>query len=163
MNKKYRPCAGIVIFNKDGLLFLGNRIGLKNSWQFPQGGIEKNETICEAAKRELFEETGIKSVIHIHSEEKPIRYEFSEDIKSNFRKKGIFNDGQDIYFSLFYFNGNDKEINLKSFEQEFDSYKWDTFEFAVNNIIDFKKDVYVKIADKFTPIIEQYLKANLDI
>ena len=122
MNKIYRPCAGIVVFNNDGLLFLGNRVGIENSWQFPQGGIEKNETILEAAKRELFEETGIKSVIHIYTEDVPIRYEFNEKIKSNFRKKGIFNDGQEIYFSLFYFNGSDSEINLKVFEQEFDKF-----------------------------------------
>ena len=78
MNKIYRPCAGIVVFNNDGLLFLGNRVGIENSWQFPQGGIEKNETILEAAKRELFEETGIKSVIHVYTEDMPIRYEFNE-------------------------------------------------------------------------------------
>ena len=160
MNKIYRPCAGIIVFNCDGLLFLGNRIGIENSWQFPQGGIEKNETIIDAAKRELFEETGIKSVTHVYTEETPIRYDFSEKIKSNFRKKGIFNDGQEIYFSLFYFDGEDSEINLKIFEQEFDKYKWDTFDFAVNNIIDFKKDVYLRISKKFMPIIEQYLKAK---
>ena len=160
MNKIYRPCAGIVVFNNDGLLFLGNRVGIENSWQFPQGGIEKNETILEAAKRELFEETGIKSVIHVYTEDMPIRYEFNGKIKSNFRKKGIFNDGQEIYFSLFYFNGSDSEINLKVFEQEFDKYKWDTFDFAINNIIDFKKDVYLRIAKKFMPIIEQYLEAK---
>ena len=160
MKKTFRPCAGIVVFNKDGLLFLGNRLGLKNAWQFPQGGIEDGETISEAAQRELFEETGIKNISIVHVEKEAIRYEFDEDVKSKFKKKGIVSDGQDIYFSLFYFEGTDEEINLKCFEQEFDHYVWSDFDFAINNVISFKKEVYQIIAEKFNPLIKQYLKSN---
>ena len=40
----YRPCVGIVLFNKDGLIFLGKRNDVsQNSWQMPQGGIDNNE------------------------------------------------------------------------------------------------------------------------
>ena len=60
MQKKYRPCAGAVVFNKDGNVLLGSRIDTStDDWQFPQGGINKNETPAQAAKRELFEEMGI--------------------------------------------------------------------------------------------------------
>ena len=43
MEKQYRKCAGAVVFNKNGQVFLGNRIGFENAWQFPQGGVEENE------------------------------------------------------------------------------------------------------------------------
>ena len=41
--KNYRLSVGIVLFNSDGLVWIGNRIGLKNAWQFPQGGLNKSE------------------------------------------------------------------------------------------------------------------------
>lgn len=160
MEKQYRKCAGAVVFNKNGQVFLGNRIGFKDAWQFPQGGVEENENYIEAAKRELFEETGIKSVEFVCIDEKPIRYEFTEEIKQKFRKKGIYNDGQDICFSLFYFNGNENEINLNMVSPEFSFYKWESFDFAVENIVEFKKDIYKHISEKFSPIIRQYLKIN---
>jgi len=160
VEKQYRKCAGAVVFNKNGQVFLGNRIGFENAWQFPQGGVEENENYIEAAKRELFEETGIKSVEFVCVDEKPIRYEFTEEIKQKFKKKGIYNDGQEICFSLFYFNGSENEINLNGFSPEFSLYKWESFDFAIENIVEFKKDAYKLISEKFSPIIRQYLKIN---
>ena len=159
MLKKFRPCAGAVVFNKYGCILLCNRNDTRSdAWQFPQGGIESNETALEAAKRELFEETSIVSVDPVYTDNESKKYEFTEDIKSNFRKRGIFNDGQDICFTLFYFYGEDNEINLNTKQPEFREYKWSNFEFAVENIVDFKKDVYSATAQKFEPIIRQYLE-----
>ena len=158
MNRLYRKCAGIVVFNNEGLVFLGNRIRFKNAWQFPQGGIENNESIEEASRRELYEETGIKTVTLVAVEDTPIRYTFNKVVQSNFRKKGIETNGQDVYFSLFYFNGNEEEINLKTTTPEFNKYKWDSLDFAVKNVVSFKRKTYRSIAKKFKPIIQQYLE-----
>lgn len=56
----YRPNVGIMLFNRDGALFLARRTDLRDVWQCPQGGIDDNETPEEAALRELREETGIR-------------------------------------------------------------------------------------------------------
>ena len=66
----YRDCVGIVVFNQEGCVFAGHRLienktfyeKDKNLWQFPQGGIDRGEEALDAAYRELYEETGIKSV-----------------------------------------------------------------------------------------------------
>ena len=62
----YRACVGIVLFNKQGLVFTGKRSTEKlpadaPPWQFPQGGIDDGEKPLCAARRELLEETGLQS------------------------------------------------------------------------------------------------------
>jgi len=55
--------VGIVLLNHENNIFVGKRIdNPKNSWQMPQGGVDQNENFFQAAKRELEEETSIKSV-----------------------------------------------------------------------------------------------------
>lgn len=159
MGKQFRLCAGAVVFNRNGKVLLGNRIETKDdSWQFPQGGIESGETPEEAARRELFEETGVTSVTTVCTDAKPSHYEFSEKIKANLRKRGIFNDGQDIFFSLFYFTGKESEINVRTAFPEFKGCIWESLDFATANIIEFKKNVYTSAAERFAPLIKRYLE-----
>ena len=64
----YRPCAGIMVLNRGGLVFIGRRnsgpehTDVKNDWQMPQGGVDEGEDTYKAALRELYEETNIRSV-----------------------------------------------------------------------------------------------------
>jgi len=158
MSKNYRPCAGAIVFNKEGQVLLGNRIDVScDSWQFPQGGIELNEKPEEAARRELFEETSITSVELVDVSDEPLRYSFPKEIKDKFLKRGIFSDGQDIYFALFYFEGKDDEICAQTACPEFRELKWCTLDFALENIVDFKKNVYKTIINQFHPTINQYV------
>ena len=158
MKKVFRPNAAAVVFRQDKKVLMCRRIFPKtDGWQFPQGGIEAGEIPAEAACRELYEETGISSVELVYTDVEPTRYEFSAEIKENFRKRGIFNDGQDIYFSLFYFTGNEKDIHLDMPHPEFKRYKWDTLEFAVFNVIDFKKEAYSAAAQRMAPLIKDYI------
>ena len=155
----YRQCASAIVFNRKGLVLLGNRIDTDDdAWQFSQGGIENDESPAQAAQRELFEEMSITSVKLVSVDEKPHRYEFPEDIKQHFAQRGIKTYGQDIYFALFYFEGKESEINVCTSCPEFKNYKWSTLDFAVQNIILFKKEVYLAASTKYRPIIEQYIR-----
>lgn len=159
--KNFRPCAGAIVFNDKGLVLLGNRIETpEDAWQFPQGGIEAGESPASAALRELFEETSVTSVKPVYTEEKATRYEFPPFVKEKFQRRGIDTVGQEIYFSLFYFYGDEKEINVNTAQPEFGQYAWKSFDFAVQNIIEFKKEVYVKAMKTFAPLIEQYIEKH---
>ena len=161
MDKHFRYCAGAIVFNSDGDVFLGNRNDTAgDSWQFPQGGIEKGETPEDAARRELFEETGISSVKLVYTTPQFRRYEFPDDIKKKFRERKIFNDGQDISFSLFYFTGNEDEICLSRHSPEFRDYRWASLDFAASHIIFFKKNVYHSVVQEVAPVIADYLTSR---
>src|SRR5262249_22799183 len=64
----YRTCVGIMLINRDGLVFIGRRAGGiehvdgSHAWQMPQGGVDPGEDVWDAAKRELYEETNVRSI-----------------------------------------------------------------------------------------------------
>lgn len=156
--KKYRPNAGVVVFNKDKLVLMCERLYGEegNSWQFPQGGIEIDESAVDAARRELREETSVKSVKHIYTTPNACLYDFPKDVLEMSYRKGRFNDGQVQMWSLFFFEGEDSEINLNTAEPEFKNWKWVKIEEADKHVIAFKKEVYQEIIKEFKPIIENF-------
>ncbi len=54
----FRLNVGIILSNDQGQVFWARRVG-QDAWQFPQGGIDKEETPEQAMYRELKEETGL--------------------------------------------------------------------------------------------------------
>lgn len=154
----YRKNVGIVVFNKDGKVFMAARADKPDmQWQFPQGGMETGETVTEAAHRELAEETGIKSAQVVYILPEVLRYEFPQAVKEAFQKAGCPYTGQEQTWVLFYFCGNDREINFTTNPQEieFKAYEWVPIEEAPKRIVAFKKHVYQKVAEAFKPIIEK--------
>lgn len=151
---KYRLNALAVVFNAEGKVLLCARSDCyDHPWQFPQGGIEEGETPEEAARRELFEETSISSVELAAALPAPQYYDFPPEVLEKFRKLGRKNIGQKQYSFLFRFVGKDSEINLGE-NGEFRSWKWAEMSEAVAGIAAFKKEVYQKIAEAFTPFIK---------
>jgi len=154
MSNLYRKNVGIVVFNKDAKVLMCARADSKDfNWQFPQGGIDKNENIIDAAKRELREETGITSVELVAKMPKSLRYDFPDYVLAKLKNNKY--SGQDQHWVLFYFNGNDLEINLKANpdEIEFKDYEWVDIAEAPKRIVEFKKDVYNKVVKAFKPYI----------
>lgn len=153
---EYRPNAGIVVFNKQGKVLLCRRRGLPNAWQFPQGGIDDGEMPAEAAVRELKEETSLSGLKLIKTLEVGVRYDFPPEIKPKLNYGGKHYAGQEMYWSLFFFDGKDSQINLNTAEPEFDAFKWADFAEAVAQIVEFKKQAYLVALKEFEKLMIDY-------
>lgn len=150
MQKQYRKCVGIVVYNHQNKVLMCERIDTDNAWQFPQGGLNEGENFIEASKRELWEETSIRSVSFISSIDAPMAYDFP---KPKVVDDKTF-DGQEMCWVLYHFTGAESEINLETPVPEFKRYGWFDLEEAPDKIVGFKKDVYTKMTERF----KDYLK-----
>jgi putative (di)nucleoside polyphosphate hydrolase len=157
---EYRLNAGIVVFNKQGKVLICRRKGWSDAWQFPQGGIDEGETAKEAAIRELREETSLTGLKLIKTLEFGVRYDFPPEIAKKLNYGGKSYAGQEVYWSLFYFAGDDSEINLNTKDKEFSDYKWGSLQQAYDIIVDFKKPAYAQMIKTFSPLIEKYLNTE---
>ena len=155
MIESFRPNAGSIVFNYARKVLVCERIDIRNAWQFPQGGIEENETPAEAAIRELYEETSLSlnDVTLIKTLDAPIRYHFPHDIVLKMQKRGFDNSGQDIFWSLFFMHGNESAINLQTQYPEFKSFRWVDISEACDLIVDFKKNAYQVAKNNFESLI----------
>jgi putative (di)nucleoside polyphosphate hydrolase len=146
----YRPCVGIVVFNAGGKVWLGERLGTAApyNWQFPQGGMDKGEQALTAAKRELEEETGIRSVTLLSQTPDWILYDFPPEIMESGAGRG-FRGQKQIWFA-FRFVGKDDEINLTAHAPaEFSSWRWADLHEAIETVVPFKRSVYEQVAKAF--------------
>ena len=139
----YRSCVAIIL-RKNNRIFTAERLDTENAWQLPQGGVDKNESYVDAARRELLEETGISSVIFSAQTNQSYKYDFPQYSQDQMIKKygRLKYKGQELRFVLFDFFGNGSEINLQHNTQEFRQWKWETIENVLNSIVDFKYDCY---------------------
>jgi len=154
---QYRPNVGIVIFNSDKKIWIGKRIdnNSKEAWQLPQGGIDYQEEPLNAAIREVYEETGITTIKNIGSIDNWIKYNLPLDIAKN--KWGGKYIGQKQKWYLFYFYGDENEININISKQpEFSKWKWADEEYVKDNVTNFRKDVYKKVFQSFSKVIKKY-------
>ena len=155
--EQYRPNVGIVIFNKDKKIWVGQRVDndTREGWQLPQGGINFLEDPLNAAIREVYEETGIKSINKVGSIDDWIKYRLPLDIAKN--KWGGKFIGQKQKWYLFYFSGDESEININiSKRPEFSKWKWVEEKYIRDRVTIFRKDVYKKVFQNFRKIIKKH-------
>ena len=146
-NNKQLPLrigVGIILLNCENKVFVGKRIdNPKNFWQMPQGGIDENESFLDAAKRELQEETGIKTIKIIKELDKWFTYDLPENL-IGIIWKGKYRGQKQKWFIMRFF-GNNSEIDVKTKNPEFLDWKWieplELPKIAVN----FKINLYKKL------------------
>ncbi|MCD2323689.1 RNA pyrophosphohydrolase [Sphingomonas sp. IC-56] len=156
----YRPCAGVMLMNRDGLVFVGQRLdSTLEAWQMPQGGIDPGEDALEAAYRELWEETGIvrEHVELAASAPEELWYDLPEDLVGKVWK-GKWRGQRQRWF-LFRFLGTDDNINIVTAEPEFRAWRWAEPADLPELIVPFKRDLYTKLLDVFADVIASARRA----
>lgn len=146
----YRRCVGIVLANRDGLIFAGQRIDARvDAWQMPQGGIDPGETAQDAALRELWEETGVtRDLVTVEAEHPDwISYDLPHDIVPRIWK-GRFR-GQTQRWFLMRFRGHDDQIVIDTEHPEFSRWIWIEPDELVSRIVPFKRSVYAQVMAGF--------------
>lgn len=145
-----RPCVGIVLFNDEGQIFVGKRIGIDDAWQMPQGGIDEGETPLQAGLRELEEEIGTKAVEVVAETADWIAYEFPADLPGKIREKWR---GQTQKWLACRFTGTASDIDLQTEHPEFDDWKWVDAATVVELIVPFKRATYEAVMGELAPVI----------
>ncbi|MDQ6586710.1 MAG: RNA pyrophosphohydrolase, partial [Haemophilus parainfluenzae] len=127
----YRPNVGIVICNRKGQVLWAKRYG-QNSWQFPQGGINDNESAEQAMYRELYEEVGLqpKDVKVLYASKHWLRYKLPKRLLRYDSKPMCI--GQKQRWFLLQLVGDEKNINMNTTKSpEFDGWRWVSFWYPV--------------------------------
>ena len=149
----YRANVGIVITNDKKQILLAKRFK-QNGWQLPQGGIDEDETELDALYRELQEEVGLdpSHVTLIAKTPKWLRYELpDEHVRRTQKPKCI---GQKQVWYLLKLDASDDEISLDLHDDvEFDDWKWVDYWSPVDEVINFKRDVYEDMLKALAPIL----------
>ena len=144
----YRSGVGMMVFNDEKKIFVGKRIDNQEAWQMPQGGVDKDEDIESAAKRELFEETGIQSIRIIKRSEKIYTYDLPQHLLGKIWK-GKYKGQKQTWF-LIKFLGPDSEININQKHPEFNEWMWVDIQKLPELIVSFKKDLYLSVVKEFS-------------
>ena len=151
-NLPLRSGVGIVVLNKKNQVFLAKRIdNPKNFWQMPQGGVDKGEEYYDAAKRELKEETSIKTISLIKEIDDLTTYLLPNHL-IGIIWKGKYK-GQKQKWFIVRFNGEEREININTKHPEFLDWKWVDIDDLTNQVVEFKVQVYKKIQKELYKII----------
>jgi putative (di)nucleoside polyphosphate hydrolase len=156
----YRPCVGIALINRAGLVFIGRRRNKKqpehvapgHEWQMPQGGIDEGEAPYRAALRELWEETNVSSVSLIAEAPDWYSYDLPGDVSKK-AWRGRY-QGQTQKWFAFRFEGADAEIDIDRpgggrHKPEFDAWRWEPMANLPDLIIPFKRPVYERVVAAF--------------
>ncbi len=154
--ENYRPNIGVALFNRDGRVWYGRRVGDfeglgaepgEHRWQMPQGGIDKGESAVDAAFRELEEESGIVSARLLTMTPGWLPYDFPAGYKKKHWR------GQRQKWAAMLFEGDESEIDLvHEGHREFDDWRWGELEDAPSLIVPFKRHVYEELMAAFIPL-----------
>jgi len=158
----YRPCVGVALFNRDGLVWIGIRSdkeaegeGEGHWWQMPQGGLDEGEDPYKASLRELYEETSVRSVSLIREARGWFKYDLPLDLVGQ-SWDGRFRGQKQKWFAL-RFEGEESEIDVLhpgggKHKAEFSAWRWEKFARLPDLIVPFKRKVYEEVVAAFKDI-----------
>lgn len=150
----YRPNVAIVICNDRGKVLWARRAS-RDGWQFPQGGVERDETAEEAAFRELYEEVGLgrEHVRLVARTQSWLKYDVPRFHLS--ARRGHFRGQKQLWF-LFQLLGADSDVCLDRVPKpEFDSWRWVDYWDPVDRIVEFKRQVYRRALAELEPFMAE--------
>lgn len=140
----YRPNVGIVLMREDGRVFWARRVN-RDGWQFPQGGMNTDETPEEAMYRELQEETGLLPghVDLLGATPGWLRYRLPRRcVRPGQRPLCI---GQKQVWFLLQLTGSESDLRLDATDKpEFDAWRWVDFWYPAEHVVSFKRRVYAQ-------------------
>jgi putative (di)nucleoside polyphosphate hydrolase len=149
-----------MVLNRDGQVWIGRRIGAPREpegpgtwWQMPQGGIDEGEDPAAAALRELYEETGMRSVELLAATPGWYRYDLPEALRP--KAWGGRYCGQRQKWFAARFTGSDDEIVIDrppGHQVEFDAWRWADPDQLVELVVAFKRPVYARVLRRFAPL-----------
>jgi putative (di)nucleoside polyphosphate hydrolase len=157
--RPYRLNAGIALFNAHGLVLIAKRfrddgpeiIVPDHEWQMPQGGIDADEDPLAAAKRELYEETGVTRAEYLGETAGWLSYDYLP-YDGPPHRLARFRGQRQKWFAL-RFLGDDSEIDVVTprtdDESEFDAWRWERLDRVAALVVPFRRAVYEQVAREF--------------
>ena len=155
MDRKILPLrkgVGIAILNSQNKVFVGKRKDNPfDKWQMPQGGVDSNEPLLQAMKRELLEETSIKNIKVLKEFDQWLEYDLPKNLIGKIWK-GKYRGQRQKWFVV-KFLGDDSEISINTKNAEFMEWKWIDINLLPNLIVLFKKHIYEKVLIELQKIV----------
>lgn len=162
----YRPCVGIMVLNAEGLVWTGKRLESNADeehekspyrWQMPQGGIDKGEDPQIASLRELYEETGMKTVSLLAETKDWLTYDLPDDL-IGVGLKGKWRGQKQKWFA-YRFEGNESEIQVDppvtGEKAEFEEWDWKPMRRLPDLIVPFKRELYKQVVAEFSKLASE--------
>jgi putative (di)nucleoside polyphosphate hydrolase len=154
MNHKDLPLrtgVGVAILNSKNKVFVGKRKDNPfDKWQMPQGGVDLDEPLLVAMKRELEEETSIKNIKVLKEFNQWLEYELPENLIGKIWR-GKYR-GQKQKWFIVKFTGEESEIDINTKNPEFIEWKWIDMNLLPDLIVDFKKNIYKNVLEELKKI-----------
>jgi putative (di)nucleoside polyphosphate hydrolase len=157
----YRPCVGVMLFNSEDHVFVGRRAdhaeapeGAGTWWQMPQGGLNEDEDLEAAARRELQEETGVRTVRILARTGDWLTYDLPAELLG-IAWEGRYRGQMQMWFAA-RFEGRESEIDIgprEGHEQEFDAWRWAPLAELPALVVPFKRKVYASVIREFGPLV----------